>query len=171
MKIIRSHWFSDPGSPRPIGIVIADTAEGRRAYIGTGEGRDTKTDEAHVLACGTVVPRVVVYSRLARLDTHHILTRPLRTRTVYYCTYATGPEDIERTEAWRTRTEARAEAKRLCALGYGVMVEKHHEYTRLVRATGTLISLIRTRLRFWTGIIADTSMSGRGCAIIRLHRW
>ncbi len=57
MKILRALWFNESGSMAPIGIVIIETPEGqKKAYIGTGYGRDEGQDSQKIASMGDHFP-------------------------------------------------------------------------------------------------------------------
>jgi hypothetical protein len=58
MIIIRSIWFNEMGSARPIGLVIGldEVTREPKAYIGTGSGFDQKSDEIRISQYGAKFP-------------------------------------------------------------------------------------------------------------------
>jgi len=56
MKILRSIWFTEAGSNKPIGVVIVETPQGQKSYIGTGNGQDEGQDALKIATFGAKFP-------------------------------------------------------------------------------------------------------------------
>lgn len=58
MKILNTLWFTEMGSPRPIGIVFGvDEVTGKhKAYIGTCSGMNEKLDADYIAQHGAKFP-------------------------------------------------------------------------------------------------------------------
>ncbi len=68
MNIIKTVWFNEYGSSKPIGIVIGIGAIGeRKAYIGVGFGSDEKADAKHIAENGAKVSKDMLEEVLKEL--------------------------------------------------------------------------------------------------------
>lgn len=63
MKVINSIWFTEMGSTKPIGIIVAEdeTTGERKAYVGTGKGIDEWADAYLIVERGANLRTHVAY--------------------------------------------------------------------------------------------------------------
>jgi hypothetical protein len=67
-KIVENLWFTELGSPRPIGIIVVENEVGdRKAYIGTGMGGDEGLDSQRVAGNGAKLSKSTLQLLAARV--------------------------------------------------------------------------------------------------------
>lgn len=55
MKIINVTWFTQMGAVKPIGIIVGEDGEERKAYIGVGSGLNEEMDIQHIAETGAKI--------------------------------------------------------------------------------------------------------------------